>query len=386
MCNKMNLYDKRLKRLMTTVKHKEPDFVPILGLFETWAIHYGNCKVQDVINNPQKELDCYGKVYKNIYFDIGMSSCLSSETDIYTTLGGGAYFYSEDNITIQHKEYVFMTEDDYPSFIKDPINYTVNENFLRKYPALNKPYPENLNSLKKSFRFFIKKAMKAQNSIKYMKENLDMPIIKTMPAIAPVDLIMDYYRGFKGVMIDIRRRPQELLEAAEASIPIIMAHITKGQTSLSSFPFVFFPLHIPTFLSPKQFEKIYWPSFKKVLNNIYNLGGNVLLYTEGNWEHLYEFINELPKDFVTVLLEKDDIFKAKDKIGNNVTIAGGLPLNMLRYSSKDECIEHSKRVIDKCAPGGGFIFTTDKMALAPGDYNAEKLIAVNEFVHNYGKY
>lgn len=111
-----------------------------------------------------------------------------------------------------------------------------------------------------------------------------------------------------------------------------------------------------------------------------------MCYLEGSWEHLYEFVNQFPKDMFICLLEKDDICKAKKLIGDNVTIAGGMNTEQLFYNSKEQLIEEAKRVVDICAPGGGFIFTTDKILIAPNDVNVDNFRAVNDFVMTYGKY
>ena len=43
-----------------------------------------------------------------------------------------------------------------------------------------------------------------------------------------------------------------------------------------------------------------------------------------------------------------------------------------------------KRVIDTCAPGGGFIFSAGKGFLTPGDVN-RTLIERYNFAHEYSK-
>lgn len=380
------LYKERVDRLKATVLHKEPDIVPIIQLAETWNVGYASYKIKEIQNNPEKEIDAFNRAYEEIYLDAGMISYFTRNVQIFKRLEGGAYFISSDGVTIQHKEYVHMKDNEYPQLIKDPMGFTESEIFPRKYPALNKPYPENLEALKDSAKLWGNHVKMTTLSTNYAREKYGMPIIVDSTAMAPVDMIMDFYRGFQGIMGDIHRRPEELKEAAEALIPMIMAGALRGRTSLEEFPYIFIPLHIPTYLRPKQFEEIYWPSFKKVLENVHRLGGKALVYLEGNWEHLYDFVNEFPKDFAIVLMEKDDIFKAKDKIGKTVTIAGGMDLSMLKNESKEKCIDHAKKVIDHCAPGGGFIFTTDKIMLTATDVNVDNLKAVNEFVHSYGTY
>jgi uroporphyrinogen-III decarboxylase len=123
-----------------------------------------------------------------------------------------------------------------------------------------------------------------------------------------------------------------------------------------------------------------------MLLRVKELGTQTFVFMEGSWEPYYDFLNELPANCMIGNLEADDPIEAKKLIGDKITIAGGVPLNLLRYGTKQQCLEHAKRIIDACAPGGGFIFTTDKALLSAGDVKIENLIAVNEFVHEYGVY
>ena len=56
-----------------------------------------------------------------------------------------------------------------------------------------------------------------------------------------------------------------------------------------------------------------------------------------------------------------------------------LPHTMLRLNSKQECIDKAE-ILDKAAPGGGYMFCMDKSILSLADAKPENLIAVCEFV------
>ena len=58
----------------------------------------------------------------------------------------------------------------------------------------------------------------------------------------------------------------------------------------------------------------------------------------------------------------------------------------LYYGTKEECLDLAKGLIDDLAPGGGYIFSTNRAMIAPTDGNPENLKAVNEFVREYGVY
>jgi hypothetical protein len=49
-------------------------------------------------------------------------------------------------------------------------------------------------------------------------------------------------------------------------------------------------------------------------------------------------------------------------------------------------VDQAKKMIDACAPGGGFILSGDKALLSPNDARPENLKAVTDFVLEYGVY
>ncbi len=56
---------------------------------------------------------------------------------------------------------------------------------------------------------------------------------------------------------------------------------------------------------------------------------------------------------------------------------------MLKIQHKRRIIDYAKKLLDECAPGGGYIFTTDRHFITGADVNTENVIAVHDFVHNY---
>ena len=75
--------------------------------------------------------------------------------------------------------------------------------------------------------------------------------------------------------------------------------------------------------------------------------------------------------------------EAKRKLGGIACISGGFPPFLLNYGTKQQVIDECKRLLDICAPGGGFIFET-----AYGmDYAKEENVeAMFDTVRTYGKY
>ncbi|MCM1565629.1 MAG: uroporphyrinogen decarboxylase, partial [Dehalobacter sp.] len=84
--------------------------------------------------------------------------------------------------------------------------------------------------------------------------------------------------------------------------------------------------------------------------------------------------------------EHGDPKELKQKLGNTMCILGLFPVTLLQYGTKEECITKAKELLDDLAPGGGYIFSTDKELLSAADGKAENIIAVNKFVMEYGIY
>jgi len=90
---------------------------------------------------------------------------------------------------------------------------------------------------------------------------------------APYDMLTDMARGTTGIMMDMYRQPNKIHEAMERLVPIVIETAVSGAEN-SLCPVVMMPLHKGEkgFMSPKQFETFYWPTFKKVLLGIINEG------------------------------------------------------------------------------------------------------------------
>jgi hypothetical protein len=202
----------------------------------------------------------------------------------------------------------------------------------------------------------------------------------------PMDFLSDHYRGFQGIMLDIKRNPDEVIAACEAMYPLAlrMAMASFGGPP-APFPLVFLPLHVPTYLRPVDFEKFYWPTFSRLVNDLAGFGYKCLLFLEGNREPHFPFLAQLPKDHVVGMLEQK-IIEAKAAIGDTICLAGGLDTDLLGYGTPEQCVEQAKKVIDACAPGGGFILGGGKALLSPNDARPENLQAVTQFVKEYGVY
>lgn len=81
--------------------------------------------------------------------------------------------------------------------------------------------------------------------------------------------------------------------------------------------------------------------------------------------------------------ENTDFVKAKKVLGDVACIGGGMPTEYLMMGDKQRVIDHTKKMIDLLAPGGGYIMTN---STAIDQVKTENLEAWKDTVFEYGKY
>jgi len=150
-------------------------------------------------------------------------------------------------------------------------------------------------------------------------------------------------------------------------------------------PFCFMPLHKgdESFMSPRQFETFYWPSFRKVLMGMIEEGVVPYPFAEGRYGARLDIIREMPRSSVLWSFEDIDMARAKKVLGGSACIAGNVPSSVLYTGSPAEVREYCRRLIETCAPGGGYILTG---AVGMNEGNPDNLRAMMEAVKEYGRY
>jgi uroporphyrinogen-III decarboxylase len=86
---------------------------------------------------------------------------------------------------------------------------------------------------------------------------------------------------------------------------------------------------------------------------------------------------------VVYLFEKQDMANAKKVLGDTACIAGNFDTNLLSYGTKEQIVEETKRLLDICAPGGGYMMSN---SISLDNAKPENLAAWYEAVEKYGRY
>jgi len=199
---------------------------------------------------------------------------------------------------------------------------------------------------------------------------------------APFDAIGDSLRGTSGIMMDMFRHADELLEACERMTPF-MIKAGAAAAKANGHSLVFMPLHkgADGFMSEKQFLTFYWPTLKKVILGLVNEGLVPLLFAEGKYNSRLEIISELPKGTTVWWFDLTDMVRAKETVGKVACIAGNIPLPLLCTGTTEDVRAYCKKLIDGVGRDGGFIFSTGAGMDGAKTENARVMI---DFSKEYG--
>jgi uroporphyrinogen-III decarboxylase len=101
-------------------------------------------------------------------------------------------------------------------------------------------------------------------------------------------------------------------------------------------------------------------------------------------DRLAHIVDGLPRGMVMLDFEKTDMKKAKQVLGDKVCIYGNVPAAMLCFGAPQEVETYCRRLIDDCAPGGGFILGTE--CEVPWNAKPENVRTIIETAVKYGQY
>jgi hypothetical protein len=201
---------------------------------------------------------------------------------------------------------------------------------------------------------------------------------------APFDALGDTLRGTRGVLLDMRRHPDELLEACERLVPFMVKYgIATCQAT--GHPVVFMPLHkgADGFMSDRQFRTFYWPSLRKVIIGLIDAGLVPQLFAEGGYNERLDVISDLPKGTTIWWLDRTDMARAKDTVGRVACLWGNVPLDVLCTGTTDDVTRCCRTLIDTAGRDGGFILSTGAGIQGSKPANVKAMI---DFSREYGVY
>jgi hypothetical protein len=408
-------YKMRAQRYIDAYNVKEPDRVPINlpvgdlpNIMHGVSMHTAMYDVEKAIESCRE----FNKQYSDEleYFAMPLYAPPGRAMEIldYRLYAFPGHGLSVNAPSIQFIEGEYMKLEEYEAFFRDPSDFWLRtylpkifgafEGF-RYLPPLTDileiptgqlmalAQPQVLETLQKMID--AGKDLQKRNAI--MAQSMDSGAAHGFPSMmgvlnfAPFDAIGDTLRGTKAVMMDMFRNGDKLLKAIDIMTDIIIYSILHNPMIYNAVT-VGFPLHkgADGWMSPKQYEKFYWPSLKKVMNALINEGLICQMFAEGSYNTRLEIIkDDFPKGSVVWWFDQTDMALAKKELGDKFAIQGNVPSSLMVTGSPAEAKACCRKLIETCGKGGGYIMAAGCIAENP---KLENLRAMMEAIREYGVY
>ncbi|MBN2240541.1 MAG: hypothetical protein JW712_12275 [Dehalococcoidales bacterium] len=414
------LYHEREKRLYDAIQLKVPDRVPVL-----FCGTYPACKFYGApFSSVYYDAPVWKSALKRMLVDLepdgwgnltyGPGTALDLIDSNYNLHPGGK-LPSDSPHQINEQEY--MKEDEYDLFLRDPSDYIIrywaprvnnSMKVLANLPPLRDMGSNPLTIAEffdspefEEFAAVMKKAGQEKKKWDKAVGNIDQeladigfpkdPFWKMGGGVMPpFSGFSNSFRGFKGVGIDMFRRPDKLKAALERFLEFRISQAkpavhnddkpvmgSAGESHRVS----------EEFLSKKQFEEFVWPYWKRAIEKTFELGYDVnRMFFEGKRDSQLEYFTEIPKEKGThyIRFQEIDMVRAKSILGDRACLAGDVPVSLLCTGSPSEVEEYCKKLIQSCAKDGGFILTTSTTGY--GETKPENIKAMIDSAEKYGRF
>ena len=410
------LFQERLNRVETAIHLGEPDKVPVFTFFSSYIqraygsnyanIFYdfeaaGEAAVKFHQDHPQLDIALTPQ------FTSGKANEIAGSTMIDWPGRPGTKVSPFSSHQVIERE--LMMQEEYPEMLNDFSGFMIRKYVPRAYSNLKgmaglnltptivlstgmlSPYysPEAQDTFQKLAQIGAEDAKAAAATTKYNNILADMgfPPMMTGASEAPYDILGDYFRGTMGIFEDMI--DPDMADYVEQACYMFAEQQIQ---SLQYFRFVdmpvkrvFFPLHkaMDGFMSDAQYERFYWKPLKKIILALIDMGVTPYIYTEGPYRTRLHHLADVPKGKVFYHFEDVDMAEAKRVLGNTAAICGNLSISRMEFGKKEDIAEDVKRLLDVCAPGGGYLF----------DFNGslenckpENMEIMFETLDKYGKY
>ena len=407
-------YKVRAQRIVNAYNLQEPDQVPVSLPIGNLPLILHGVSVYQAMYEPEKgfeacnafnekyseELECFafpmtapGKVFEILDYKL------------YAWPGHGL---STEAPGYQYVEGEYMKADEYEDLLRDPSDYWLRtylprifgsfEGFRLLTPLtdileipMGQLMPLAFPQVQESLQRLLDagKEIQRENAItaKYMKSGAahGFPASMGLLNVAPFDALGDTLRGTKAITLDLFRRPDKILKALDTLTPLII-HSILNNPRIANCLTVMFPLHkgADGWMSARQYETLYWPSLKGVMDALIQEGIICVMFAEGSYDSRLETVkSDFPKGSVSWLFDQTDMAKAKEVLGDTCCIQGNVPSSLLVTGEPAAVKETCRRLIETCGKGGGYILGAGCVADNPKLENLRAMVAA---AREYGRY
>ena len=409
-----SLFQERLSLVEDAVKLREPSRVPVVPMVSALPYFLYGGTYRDSMYDYERATKCVLAYFDEFQPDaIGFSSSQFTSGKANELAGTAIIDWPgrpgtkvPDWSTHQIHDREFMTREEYPELLRDFTGFTLRKYIPRMYPNIEGLgniwfTPFSVMNTKPLGSFYSQparsawqllseigeedaKAAQATARLQAMLRERAFPPMYNAGGQAPFDILSDYYRGTMGMLYDQMECPELIQEACDMFADMMIEHYRRIDFSGSPVRRVLFPLHkgMDGFMDEEQYAELYWAPLKRIMMALIEMDVTPFIYTEGPYNSRLEQLCDVPVGKVIYHFETVDMARAKKLLGGIACISGNLPISLLQYGSPDQVRDETRRLLDICAPGGGYIFDTNAFVDNATRENWEAMV---ETIDLYGK-
>jgi uroporphyrinogen-III decarboxylase len=408
-------YERRTRRYCEAVRLKEPDRVPVVLNVGGYVGQYTGTPHRAFFYDYEKAGAAMAAFYEEFDLEYQVNGNLNPGKaldrvgyKLFSWPGGKL----PDDRPFQCEEREYMTADEYDALIADPSAFMMRTFMPRVFQTLGglgmlpnfigatelpttafMMLPMGAPPVVAAFEALMEAGKAAQEWIGAVAgiqgpAQAEKGLPGTMGGFtkAPFDYIGDTLRGTHGIMLDMYRHPEKLIEACNRLVPIAVNMAVNGANQ-SGKPMILIPLHkgADGFMSSPDFEKFYWPSLKATILGLIEEGIVPLLFVEGGYNQRLDIIADagLPVGKTIWYFDQTDMAAAKEKIGGWACISGNVPASLFKAGTPAQMEDGVKKLMDTAAPGGGYFIANGAIL---DDAEADNVHAYLKAGKTYGVY
>jgi hypothetical protein len=406
------LYRERWSRVMDAVALKKPDRVPLIPQIEAVAEYYSGITVREAMYDYRKAAAALDRFYADFQPDLGWGPGLMYYAPAMESCGLKWLRWPGNGIQEAQQMYQFiegefMLPEEYEELIHDPTHFIQSKWIPRCFTKLrgleklrlrdsiwggffgtfaafaDAEVIESLENLIETGKQLAEWFAFCGEYEAKMEKELGLPLAVGANGFAPFDQLGDTLRGTVNVMVDVLERPEKVVRAVEALLPIALeAPIAACQANGRKTVWIWLHKGVDEFMSVAQYKTFYWPTLQKMIVGLVEAGLTPFVYCEGSYNTRLEVLRDVPAGKVVYDFEKVDMFKAKEILGDVACIAGNLPNAMLLYGGPDEVDRYCRELIEGVGRDGGFMLDAGGLI---DNANVENLRAMFDSVEKYGR-
>jgi len=354
--------------------------VPMAANFFTWKYLDAGYN----LNVALRDYDILEKVNREFHelyrFDTYSDMGGRNQIRVSDALGAKFHYVDESGEFVVADDRELIKDGEYPEYMADPLAF----GWTKMFPRYVKPglTLAELGEAMQEFMAYTQYTMK-MNDVLLNEMGALCTLPMTSMVMTPLESLFNGNRGIKATASDIRRNKEGLKEVMDfiwdaQCEPALQAGLVVDPTPYVAPIATVFLAH--SILSVKQFEELYWPYLKRIIDAAVAASRRIYIFSEAEMLRFADFFDDVPKGTMMIQVEQDDIFAVRKRLPN-IVLAGGMPTHLLGHATAQECVDYAKHLIDEL--GEGYVFSQDKMMSYRNDATRENLLAVSDFVLNY---